>query len=76
MNITGVFIGGVLPPKRNYYSASLQRSYFHNIPGRTRNFSITVVRGLQLRWAPLLQAAFFATITVAALPEGFPSSAG
>ena len=32
--------------------------------------------GLQLRWAPLLQTAFFATITLAAVSEDIPSFAG
>ena len=76
MNITGIFIGGVSPSKCNFYSTSLQRLYFQNIPGRTCNFPITVVSGLQLRWALLLQAAFFATITLAAVSEDIPSFAG
>ena len=54
---------------------SLQRSYFLNIPGRTRNFSITIVSGLQLRWAPLPQAVFFASILLVALLKDVPSSA-
>ena len=76
MNIIRVFIGGVSPSKCNYYSTSLQWSYSHNISGHTRNFPITVVSGLQLRWAPLLQTAFFATITLAAVSEDIPSFAG
>ena len=76
INITGVFIGGVSPPKYNYSSAPLQRSYSQNIPGCTRNFPTTAVSGLQLRWAPLLQAAFFAVITLVVLSKDFPSFAG
>ena len=76
MNITEVFIGGVSPSKCNYYSKPLQQSYPRNIPRRTCNFPITVVSGLQLRWAPLPQAAFFATTNIAVLPEDFPSFAG
>ena len=71
-----VFIGGVSPSKCNYYSTSLQQSYSQNIPGRTRNFPITVVSGLQLRCAPLPQAAIFATTNLIALAEDFPSRAG
>ena len=37
-------------------SKPLQRLYSRNIPGHTRNFSITVASGLQLRWALLSQA--------------------
>ena len=76
MNITEVFIGGVSPSKCNYYSTYLQRSYSQNVPGRTRNFPIIAVSGLQLRWAPLLQVAFFAAITLVVLSEDFPSFAG
>ena len=65
----------VSPPKCNYYPMSLQRSYFQNISGRTRNFPITVVSGLQLRWAPLPQAVFFASILLVALLKDVPSSA-
>jgi len=42
-------------------ASQVQRSYSQNIPGRTRNFPITIVSGLQLRWAPLTQAVFFAS---------------
>ena len=76
MNITEVFIGGISPSKCNYYSTYLQRSYSQNVPGRTRNFPIIAVSGLQLRWAPLLQVAFFAAITLIVLSEDFPSFAG
>ena len=49
MYITKVFIGGDPPPKCNYYPMPLQRLYSQNIPGRTRNFLITIMSGLQLR---------------------------
>jgi hypothetical protein len=42
MYITGVFIGGVMPPMYHYSFTLLQRSYSLNIPGRTRDFPITV----------------------------------
>ena len=74
MYITWVFIDGVLPPKYNYYPMSLQWSYSQNIPGRTRNFPITIVSGLQLRWAPLPQAVFFASTLLVAHLRDVPYS--
>ena len=75
MYITEVFIGGDPPPKYNYYPMPLQRSYSQNIPGRIRNFLITIMSGLQLRWAPLPQAVFFASILLVVLLKDVPSSA-
>ena len=40
--LQGVFIGGVMPPMYHYSFTPLQRSYSLNIPGRTRDFPITV----------------------------------
>ena len=37
-----VFIGGVTPPMYDYPFTPLQQSYSLNIPGRTRDFPITV----------------------------------
>jgi len=53
----------------------LQRLYSQNIPGRIRNFLITIMSGLQLRWAPLPQAVFFASILLVVLLKDVPSSA-